>query len=97
MKNLKISEETHTFLKTYCSQHKLKINTWANSLILLNFTYPVLLNILELDNDIEYLLRKLNSPETKVEEISKLEKQIDLLKKSKEIFIKIHLKNWNKV
>lgn len=97
MKNLKISEETHTFLKVYCSKHKLKINEWTDNLILLNFSYPILLKILEIDNDIEYLLRKINSPDAKGEELPRLEKQIKLLKDSKNVFIKIHLKNWKPI
>lgn len=33
-KTLKISEETHTKLKVYCAENKLKINEWVDLLIL---------------------------------------------------------------
>lgn len=36
MKNLKISEVTHTKLKIYCARNKLKINEWVDKLILKN-------------------------------------------------------------
>lgn len=36
MKNLKISESTHTKLKIYCAKNKLKINEWVDKLILKN-------------------------------------------------------------
>jgi len=33
MKNLKISEDTHTKLKIYCAKNKLKLNVWVDELI----------------------------------------------------------------
>ena len=33
MKNLKISENTHTKLKIYCAKNKFKIHVWVDDLI----------------------------------------------------------------
>ncbi len=93
-KNLKIREDTHTKVKTYCSRHKLMLNDWVDQLIQLNFQHQILIELSEQNTDIEYLLRKMNSPKTDYAGCIKIKKQIKLLEDSKEIFIKTHLDKW---
>lgn len=93
-KNLKISEDTHTDIKVYCSKNKLSLNEWVNDLIKLNLKYTVLVELLMDDRNIEYFENKLKSQQntyTAFDEYEKTKKQLELLKESRDVFVKTKL------
>jgi len=78
IKTLKISEELHTKLKTYCAKHKLKLNEWVDELLDLNLTIPTLSEHLTATKDITYLNKQLASA-TDPADILKRKRQISLM------------------
>lgn len=90
-KTLKISESLHTKLKTYCSQHKLKLNEWIDELLFLNMQYEVLMELLISSKDLKCMKNKLIISNNPIE-IEKLKKQLYLLGDSRIIFVESFLK-----
>lgn len=90
-KTLKISENTHTKLKTHCSKNKLKLNEWVEELLLVNMIHPVLIEYLTSFKDIEHMSNKLKASSDPIE-IEKLKKQLYLMGDSRVVFIEAFLK-----
>ena len=95
IKTLKISENTHTRLKTHCSKNKLKLNEWAEQLLLVNLIHPVLIEYLTSFNDINYMKDKLKASNDPIE-IEKLKKQLYLMGDSRVVFVEAFLKKIKK-
>ena len=96
IKNLKISEETHTKLKIHCAKNKLKLNDWVDELLKFNLENNILITLLEGYKDIEYMLKKYHLPETLKEELSKISKQIDLMADGQIIKCEVFLEKSNR-
>jgi hypothetical protein len=90
-KTLKISENTHTKLKTHCSKNKLKLNEWVEELLLINMIHPVLIEYLTSFEDIEHMRDKLKTSSDPIE-IEKLKKQLYLVGENRVVIIEAFLK-----